>query len=165
MLDSEHYMTMGLLEKTVAEFTWPLPYHLENDLPDGIVLSFPASHFYFREGVDRIEVEFLSTDTGGYSGLMLFHALSVFVPLSQRGQGGIASVTPGLTDTEGWSPSKETTQEDIRNLCKIILAHLTPVIEGDFSWVDAFLKTSFPSNRGVVEPRPDHQRDTQSHTE
>jgi len=139
MFDFEKYLTLDLMEKTVSEFAWPLPFRLEDDLPDGIILSFPASQFEFCEGPDGILVRFLPANTRGYPGLHLGHALSVIVPVSNR---GITPVTPGLTDTVALPTSEEKTKQEVRNACKIILTHLTRVIAGDFSWVDVYLKPS-----------------------
>jgi hypothetical protein len=50
MFDFKHYLTMDLVADVVSEFRWPREYHLEDDLPDGIILSFPKSRFAFCRG-------------------------------------------------------------------------------------------------------------------
>lgn len=131
-------MTVELLTEVLAEFTWPAKYALEDDLPDGVIVSFPKSNFAFTEGFDGdVRVKFLSVDTGGRGGLDLAHALMVYVPLGQR---TTAPMTPGLIEIKSPFPSEENTRNGIRNACTIMLTHLTPVIEGDFSWVAKYLK-------------------------
>jgi hypothetical protein len=43
--------------------------------------------------------------------------------------------------------SEERMKEQVRNACKIILAHLGKVIDGDFSWVDTYLKNLADPNQ------------------
>lgn len=134
------YMTVEVLEEILKEFDWPAPYTLEDDLPDGIVMCFPNSHLYFREGFEsEMYLEFLTEDTHTSRNLKLGHALLVIVPESQRDG---KQITPGLIDY--WTPeaSLEKVENGIRDLCKVVLYHLKPCILGDFSWVKEYLKIS-----------------------
>lgn len=135
----QRYMTLEVLADILKEFEWPTPYTLEDDLPDGIVMCFPKSHFYFREGFEsEMYLEFLTEDTHTDYNLKLGHALSVIMPESQRDGNPI---TPGLIDY--WTPeaSLEKVQNGIRDLCTIVLYHLKPCILGDFSWVEKYLES------------------------
>lgn len=133
MIDQERFMTMEMLSNVLSEFRWPEKYTLEDDLPDGIIMSFAKSRFVFAEGDGgSIDVRFLPEDTFGQPGLRLAHAIRAYVPGSR---GTVSSLTPGLVDVDRATPSPQTTINGIRNACRIMLAHLTPVIQGDFSWV------------------------------
>ena len=134
------YMTLEVLSAILKEFEWPAPYILEDDLPDGIVMHFPNSNLYFREGFEgEMLLEFLTEDTHTSYNLEIGHALLVIVPESQRDG---KPITPDLLDN--WVPktSLEKVECQIRNLCKIVLYHLKSCILGDFNWVKEYLKIS-----------------------
>lgn len=131
----ERYMTVEMLFDVLSEFTWPREYTLDDHTPDGIIVSFPKSTFIFSEGPDGdVEVRFHPKDTRGQP-LHIGHALLVLVP-TPRSRGPI---TPGLVDTGPPFPSEEKARNEIRNACKILLAHFGSVIDGDYSWVDEYL--------------------------
>jgi len=134
------YMTLEVLATILKEFKWPAPYTLEDDLPDGIIMRFPNSNLYFREGFEsEMRLEFLTEDTHTSYNLQIGHALLVIVPESQRDG---KPITPGLLDDLTPRASLEKVENQIRNLCKIVLYHLKPCILGDFSWVKEYLKIS-----------------------
>jgi hypothetical protein len=129
---------INLLSKILEEFEWPAPYTLEDDLPDGIIMTFPNSHLYFREGFEGdMLMEFLIEDTNTDHNLHLGHALSVIIPESQRDG---TPLTPDLIDY--WTPtaSLEKVENGVRDLCRTVLFHLKPSILGDFSWVSKYLE-------------------------
>jgi hypothetical protein len=135
----QRYMTVELLSEILDEFEWPAPYTLEDDLPDGIVMTFPNSHLYFCEGFEgEMLMEFLVEDTNTDYNLQLGHALFVIIPESERDG---TPLTPNLIDY--WTPiaSLEKVENGIRDLCKTVLYHLKPCILGDFSWVSKYLES------------------------
>jgi hypothetical protein len=137
MFDQESFLSMDLMEEVFAKFDWPEPYLFEDDF-DGINVAFPLSNFFFTESLDGdITVEFLTEDTGQEAGLHLGHALLVFVPVSDRGNGPI---TPGLIGNELPFRSEEKARNGIYNACTIMLTHLRSVIEGDYSWVQKYVE-------------------------
>ncbi len=134
----QQYMTIEVLAEILNEFDWPASYTLEDDLPDGILMSFPKSHLYFCEGFEsEMYLEFLSEDTHTEYNLKLGHALSVIVPESQRDG---TSISSDLIDYWYTGASLEKVQNGIRDLCTIVLYHLTPCLLGDFSWVEKYLE-------------------------
>lgn len=138
MFDEESFLSMDMMQEELFRFDWPEPYLLEDDLPDGINVAFPQSNFYFTESPDGdIIVEFLSKDTEQVAGLHLGHALLVFVPVSDRGNGPIA---PGLIRNPWPFPSEEKARNGIHDACVIMLTHLRTVIGGDFSWVRKYVE-------------------------
>lgn len=124
------------MSQILLEFEWPEPYKLEDEMPDGITMSFAKSNFLFTENPDGdIIVKFRPDDLGIDESLHLGHALSVIVPESKR-VNGVA--TPGLVEYEIPFPSEEKTEIGIRNACKIMLMHMKAVISGDFTWVEEY---------------------------
>lgn len=139
-----HFLNMPLLVETLEEFSWPAPYHLEDDLPDGIEMVFPNSSLFFAEGyAGEIELQFLPKDTHSEVPLKLAHALSVIVPVDQR---GAEPVTAGIIDDISIYGSKEKIQNGIRDICTILLTHMKHIILGDFSWVEKYLQTMKSNN-------------------
>ncbi len=137
---SERFMNIETLRDILSEFEWPAPYELEDDLPDGIVVAFPACNLYFSEGyLGDVELEFLPEDTGVDEILKLGHALLVIVPESERIQDPL---TPGLINDQSIEGSLKKVQNGLRDLCKIVLTHLQPCVLGNFSWVETYLKKS-----------------------
>jgi hypothetical protein len=148
MFYAEQYMTVEMLSDVLSEFEWPCGYVLEDDLPDGIVVSFPKSCFIFCEGPEgSIEVRFDSADTRGQP-LQIGHALLVLVPLPRS---SVDPIAPGLVDTGPPFPSEGKAREGIRNACKILSAHFRGVIDGDYSWVDEYLNNEEKYHRLLME--------------
>lgn len=136
MLEPIPFLNLKTVFRILHEFEWPEPFTLEDEMPDGIVMSFPKSNFVFTEAPDgEVIVKFLCADLGCDESLHLGHALSVLVPESERIEG---VATPELDEKTLPFPSKEKTEIGIRNACMIILTHMTKVIKGDFSWVQEF---------------------------
>ena len=127
MYNPPTFMTLELLDKLLAEFEWPAPYTLEDDLPDGIVVAFPRCHLYFTEGFEStIQIRFLPEDTGTDEPLTLGHALST-----------IASVPPPQIPPT-MHASLEKVIAGIREQCTLVLTYLRPCLLGDFSWVERY---------------------------
>ncbi|QDU07353.1 hypothetical protein V202x_07050 [Gimesia aquarii] len=139
MFDEESFLSMDLMKEEFSKFDWPEPYRLENELPDGIIVSFPQSNFVFSESPDGdINVKFLPEDTKCENMLQLAHALSVLLPKSDLGDGPI---TPGFIEYEWPFPSEKKARIGIHNACTFMLTHLSAVIGGDFSWVQKYVET------------------------
>lgn len=129
-------MTMEVLSEVLSELEWPAPYTLEDELPDGIVMSFPDCDLFFMEGFEsEMVLEFPPSRTGMDRSLTLDHALLALSP-DPAGSGGLP--TPGLINDRSPAPSVDKVKNGIRDLCKMVLTHLQPCILGDFSWVDKY---------------------------
>lgn len=136
LYEPKRFLTLDLLAGVVAAFTWPAPYQLEDELPDGIVMRFPHCSLLFVEGYEGdMEIQFLEEETHSQHVLKLGHALSVVVPASQRGE---VPLTPGLIDDTSAHASLDKVKHGIHDLCTIVLTHLQPCILGDFSWVHLY---------------------------
>ena len=124
---------MDALAEVLSEFEWPAPYTLEDDLPDGIVMTFPKCHLYFSEGFEsEMLLKFLSEDTGTEENLTLQHALLAIREDPTRSG---AMLEPELIRDSSPFASLDKVKNGIRNLCTLVLSLLRPCLLGDFSWV------------------------------
>lgn len=138
MYSPEQFLTVEVLERILAEYTWPLPYRLEDELPDGVVVSFPKSHLMFSEGFEGdMELIFLPEDTGVQQSLKLEHALLTLYPFDGKNH---VPELPGLIKDGSPHASLKKVENGIRDICHILLNLLVDVIRGDFSWVEQYLK-------------------------
>jgi hypothetical protein len=134
------YLTLAVLSEIVAERQWPAPYTLEDDLPDGILMRFPACTLYICEGFEgNMDIRFLTEETKTdpmLGNLRLGHALLGLIPESERDH--TKPLTPNLIGDTSPSASLGKVQNGIRDLCIIVLTHLQPCLLGDFGWVRAY---------------------------
>jgi hypothetical protein len=136
MYDPPKFLTMEVLAAIAAEFEWPAPYTLEDDLPDGILMRFPASNLYFTEGFEsEMSLKFLTEDTGADETLTLGDAFRAIQ--SDPARFG-SPPEPALDETHLPTASLAKVQLGLRNLCKLVLTYFRPCLLGDFSWVDAY---------------------------
>lgn len=130
MYNPPTFMTLELLDQLLAEFEWPAPYTLDDELPDGIVVTFPRCHLYFTEGFESaIQIRFLPEDTGADEPLTLGHALST-----------IASAPPPQIPPT-MHASLDKVIAGIREQCTLVLTYLRPCLLGDFGWVERYERT------------------------
>ena len=123
-----------ILQASLDQYTWPAPYELENEMPDGINLAFPNSNFFFFEGVNGgVVVEFLPENTGNSEiTLTIQDALEALAPeVDTRGYDFFSISGP---------PSAETLQKGLDKCIHLIHTHLLPVVEGDFGWVESVVQ-------------------------
>jgi len=55
---------------------------------------------------------------------------------------------PDLIDDTSIEGSTEKVRNNLRDLCALVLAHLRPVLLGDFSWVENHLEHEAKRRRG-----------------
>ena len=136
------FLTPTLLNKIAAEFEWPLPFMIEDADPDGVIMEFPNCGLIFSDGCDGgVIVRFFVEHTKTNYSLHVGHAMAVYVPENERINGEI----PGLNAIPIIKPfpSLDNTIHGIRNECTILTQFLTPVILGDFTWVEEY-RRMFP---------------------
>ncbi len=127
---------MEVLSEVLSEFEWPAPYTLEDELPDGIVMSFPNCNLFFVEGFEsEMTLELPPSETGMDRSMTIEHAL-LAISADPEGSGGVQ--TPGLINDRSPAASLDKVKNGIRDLCKMLLTHLEACILGDFSWVDKY---------------------------
>jgi hypothetical protein len=126
------YLTMEIVREVLAEFEWPAPYELEDDLPDGILVAFPRCRLTISDDyLGDVHLHFSTEDTGTKDMLSLGHAMAAFVP---RPEHGAPASTPGLSHDMSIRGSVEKVRNNLRDLCTILLTHLRPVLLGNFAW-------------------------------
>lgn len=129
-------MTLEVLAGVLSEFEWPAPYTLEDRLPRGILMTFPRCHLFFAEVfTSDLELYFLLADTGLNETVTLKHVL-----IALREDPNRTSELPDVPLIPTFSPqaSLEKVQNGARNLCRLVLTHLSPCILGDFSWLEIY---------------------------
>lgn len=139
------FLTPTLLNEIAAEFEWPIPFMIEDAEPDGVIMKFPNCGLVFSDDCDGdVVVSFFVEHTKTNYCLHIGHALAVFVPESERTNGKI----PGLNAIPIIKPfpSFDNTSNSIRNACKILTQFLSPVMLGDFTWVEEY-RRMFPETR------------------
>jgi hypothetical protein len=130
MYDPPKFLTVELLSALLEEFTWPEEYTLEDELPDGIFMVFPACNLLFTEGFEsEMGLQLVPADTGLDHNVTLAHALQVL-----RARPG-APPRPTLINHVSPAASLDKVKNGVRDLCTLALAYLGPCIRGDFSWV------------------------------
>lgn len=135
-LETISYLTLDAVTETVAEFTWPAAYELEDDLPDGIYMSFPNSGLYFSEDyLGNVYCSFLEEHTGIETDLQLLDALEALFPQAER---TADPFTPGLILDTTVEATPEKVRNGIRDLCNIAVTHLGDVLLGDYGWVEKY---------------------------
>jgi len=143
---TKSYMTMGILREVLAEFEWPAPYELEDDLPDGIVVAFPRCHLYISDDyLGDVHLRFMTEDTGTNEMLRLGHAMAALVPQRKYGE---PPSTPGLINDTSVDGSVEKVRNNLRNMCTVLLTHLRPVLLGDFSWAQIYREREAKEQQG-----------------
>ncbi len=127
------FLTMEVFSEIVDQYGWPAPYKLEALSPQAILMQFPKCNLVFKEGFEsEMYLYFLVSDTHSPYTLELGDAISVISPQAERN--GKPVVEGLFNDNYPW-PNLEKVQHGIHDICKIVLAHLTPCILGDWSWL------------------------------
>lgn len=137
---SAELLTVDTLERLLDECQWPEPYKLEDELPDGIAMVFPRCTLFWVEG-DGIGIEFLSEQTGFEKKLTHQHALRAVRSML----GATAPPAPQLIDDIASLPSPAKFQNNVRDLCTLVLTYLRPTLAGDFTWVEIAKSQYFSS--------------------
>jgi hypothetical protein len=130
MYNPPKFMTMKVLAEVLAEFKWPAPYTLEDELPDYIAVVFPKCTLFFEEGFEsNMGLRFSADNTGLDMDVKLKDVLV--------SMGGVGN-TPGLIKHFAPTASLDKVKNGIRDLCTIILTHFRSSILGDFNWVEKY---------------------------
>ncbi len=128
----KRYLTEEIVAEAMARYPWPAAYAIDDDLPDGIIVAFPACAIYFSEGFEGdVELEFLPESTGTEAPVTLADALLALIPEHARGSGPL---TPGLSTDYEPSASLQKVRTGVDDICRILQAHFLPSISGDLSW-------------------------------
>lgn len=145
MYEPQQFLTMQTAQEVLAEFAWPAPYTLENELPDGVAMVFPRCTLMFAEGFGgEMRVLFSPADTGVPDRLSLGHALMAL--RSAPGAEALPPEPPLIRDIAG-PGSVDKVKNGIRDLSTLLLTYLVPCLLGDFSWVRTYQALRANANR------------------
>jgi hypothetical protein len=135
MYNPPTFLTPEVLAEVLAEFPWPAPYTLEEDLPDGIEIRLPRCHLYVSEGFESdMDLSFLPESTG------LDHLVSVGSALRALSEDPDRTLPPPPKLIDYFSPgaSLDKVKNELRDLCTLLFTYFRPSLDGDFDWVAAY---------------------------
>jgi hypothetical protein len=134
------FLTEDLVVQVMARFDWPAPYSTEDDLPDGVLVAFPACVLYFSESYGGdVELDFLEASPGLDRGFSLADALLALVPESERGDGPL---TPGLSQSYEPTASPQKVRTGLDDICRILQHHFLPTLMGEVPWAQTQTRAS-----------------------
>lgn len=137
MYNPPTFLTPEVLAGVLAEFSWPAPYTLEDDRPDGIVVRFPLCHLYVSDGFEsNMDLKFLPESTD------LDEPVSVAGALEALRKTPARVLPPQPTLLNYFSPhaSLEKVGNELRDLCTLLSTYFQSSLAGDFDWIDAYKK-------------------------
>jgi hypothetical protein len=129
------FLTPEVLAEVLAEFSWPAPYTLEDDRPDGIEIRLPRCHLYATEGFEsNMDLKFLSESTGLDTSVPVADAIAALRKDPQR----TLPQSPTLIDYFSPQASLEKVKSELRDLLTLLFTYFEPSLRGDFDWVSAY---------------------------
>lgn len=132
MYNPPTFLTPEVLAEVLAEFPWPAPYTLEEDLPDGIEIHLPRCHLYVTEGFESdMDLKFRRESTGLNRSVSIVDALHVLATNPDR----VLPPEPKLINQFAGHASLDKLKNGVRDLCTLLFTYFRPSLEGDFSWV------------------------------
>jgi hypothetical protein len=125
------FMTVEVLAEVLAEFTWPSPYTLDSDLPDGIGVVFARCSLYFTEGFESaMDVSFLPNGRG----LLRAAPIAEAIELLRKDSNRTLPDPPRLINFFCPHAALEKVRNELRDLCTLLLTYHGPTLDGDFDW-------------------------------
>ncbi len=136
MYSPPSFMTPEVLSQVLLEFPWPEPFALVDDRPDGIEIDFPHCRLYAMEGFESVmDLTFLPESTGLEEMVSIGDAIRVLASDPMRA----LPAEPRLINFVSPKASLEKVQNGLRDLITLLLTYFRPSLEGDFSWVGAYV--------------------------
>jgi hypothetical protein len=135
MYNPPTFLTPEVLAGVLAEFSWPAPYTLEDDRPDGIVVKFPLCHLYVSEGFEsNMDLTFLPESTG------LDESVSVAVALEalRTAPARVLPPPPSLLNYFSPQASLEKVVNELRDLCTLLSIYFQSALVGNFDWIGTY---------------------------
>jgi hypothetical protein len=135
MYNPPKFLTPEVLAEVLAEFSWPGPYTVEDDRPDGIEVRLPKCSFYVSEGFESdMDLTFLPESTGLKEAVPLADALSALRKDSSR------TLPPHPTLIDYFSPgaSLDKVKNELRDLFMLLFTYFPSSLEGHFDWASEF---------------------------
>lgn len=136
MYNPPTFLAPEVLAEVLGKFSWPEPYTIEDDRPDGIEVCLPRCRLYFSEGFESdMDMLFLAESTG------LDRPVSVTAALVAMRKASACSLPP----VPGLGPhmphaSLNKVKSGLDDLCTLLFTYFRPSLEGRFDWVAAYRK-------------------------
>jgi hypothetical protein len=135
MYNPPTFLTPDVLAEVLAEFSWPAPFSLEDDCPDGIEIRLPQCHLYVTEGFEsNMNLKFMPDSTGLDRSVSVADALAALRKDPQR----TLPPRPKLIDHVSPHASLDKVKNELRDLCTLLFTYFRPSLEGNFDWVAAY---------------------------
>jgi hypothetical protein len=140
MYHIEKHLTLEVAAEVVSRFEWPAPYTLEDELPDGIMMIFPACRLLLAEGFEgEVAIRFLVRDTGLPSSVDMDSALNALVSEAERAGAPFPRRSDlGLIRDASHQGSLDRVKNELHDQCAITLAYFRNSLLGDFRWVESY---------------------------
>ncbi len=133
------FLTPEVLAEVLAEFSWPAPYALEDDRPDGIEVRLPRCLLYVTEGFEsNMDLKFLPESTGLDRSVPIANALAAL----RKDPGRPLPPRPKLLNYFSPHASLDKVKNELRDLCALLFTYFRPSLDGEFDWVAAYRKHS-----------------------
>lgn len=130
MYTPERFMTVELVEQVLREFTWPVPYTLEDCDPDGVAMDFAGGTVMFNEGFEgHVRIKLLADD------IELPRSVTLTEVIGAMRDSGEVPATPKLIGDSSPTTSLDKVRNGIRDQAKLLLTFLPGYFVGDRSWV------------------------------
>jgi hypothetical protein len=129
------FFTLEVLADVLGEFSWPSPFTLVDDLPDGIEIHLPHCHLYAMEGFEsEMNLKFLPESTGLDELVSIGDAIRVLASDRTR----TMPPEPKLVNFFAGHASLEKVQAGLHDLLTLLFTYFRPSLDGDFSWVASY---------------------------
>lgn len=131
MYTPERFMTVELVDQVLREFTWPVPYTLEDCAPDGVAMDFNGGTVMFNEGFEgHVRIKLLAVD------IELPRSVTLTEVIGAMRDSGEVPPTPTLIGDTSPSTSSDKVKNGIRDQATLLLTFLPGYFVGDRSWVE-----------------------------
>jgi hypothetical protein len=135
MYNPPTFLTPEVLSEVLSEFSWPAPYTLADDRPDGIEIRLPRCHLYVTEGFEsNMELKFLPESTGLDRSVSVGSALRALRADPNR----TLPPPPKLIDYFSPGASLDKVKNELRDLFTLLFTYFRSSLDGDFEWVATY---------------------------
>jgi hypothetical protein len=135
MYNPPTFLSADVLSEVLAEFSWPAPYTLDDDLPDGIEVRLPRCHLYVSEGFEsHMSVKFMADSTGLDRNVAVIDVLVALRADPNR----VLPADPPLIKYFSPGASLDKVKNEIRDELTLVFTFCRPSLDGDFDWVPAY---------------------------
>jgi|GEM_PF-3020444 len=135
MYNPPTFLTPELVTEVLSERTWPAPFTLDDDRPDGIEVRLPRCHLYISEGFESdMSLRFLADSTG------LDRTVSVGEALFALRNDPSRTLPPDPPLINMFAPgaSEEKVRNELRDQLTLLFTFFRSSIDGDFDWIPSY---------------------------